>query len=397
MKTIALFCDGTWNSPDMTRATHVHRLFEACGSVDTPEQVVEYFHGVGVPDPDETWGGYLSRTAKRLGGGAFGWGLNQNIKEAYATLCARYAPGDKVMIFGFSRGAYTARSLAGLIRKGGILAEPTPENVEAVFRLYRRRGGENKPDCEEIWQERRRFSPLVATSEDDLAARRREDPRDRSEIVNIAYMGIWDTVGALGIPGVLGKAATVWNQRYRFHDTDLSSLVRSARHAVAIDERRRFYEPALWTNLDRYKDGPGLNNGRTGPDRPYQQAWFVGTHSILGGSAENSAALSAAPLQWIWEGAEREGLRVRRDVRIPDVDPDPLFDTEDIDKVFIGYRATPGLLAWRTGLEREALHPSVLKRIREFRGGRYRPGSLAKWLPELSNGGNDAVSPPAHP
>ncbi|MDW4497025.1 DUF2235 domain-containing protein [Sulfitobacter sp. D35] len=379
MKTIAILCDGTWNSPDMERDTHVYRLFEACHVEDSPDQVVRYFPGVGVAAGSGRMRTFIGRQAQKFGGGAFGWGLNRNIKEAYRALCEDYEPGDRVMIFGFSRGAYTARSLGGLIRKGGILENPTEDRIDEVFKLYRARGPENKPDAPEIWKARRRFSPKVATSQKDLEMR-----GDDSVLIDIAYMGIWDTVGALGIPtSVLGAAASFWNSRYKFHDTDLSSLVGSARHAVALDERRRFYEPSLWNNLDRKGDDPGLNKGDTSPDRPYQQAWFVGTHSIVGGSAQ-AFALSAIPLQWVWEGAERQGLKLAPGARIPDVDPDPLLEADEIDNSGWFYKVAPQLMAWRKGpTGRDAVHPTARQRIREYRDEGYRPGSLAELIEDI--------------
>lgn len=106
------------------------------------------------------------------------------------------------------------------------------------------------------------MSPDVATSTDDLKLR-----DGKGHIVNIAYLGVWDTVGALGIPEqLLGPIAKLWNWRYRFHDAELSSLVRTARHAVALDERRVFYQPAFWDNMD---DPKGNNKGDMSPNSPW--------------------------------------------------------------------------------------------------------------------------------
>lgn len=185
----------------------------------------------------------------KIGGGAFGWGLNGNIKQAYAALCEQYEAGDEIFIFGFSRGAYTARSLAGMICKCGIISDPTPKKIDEAFRLYRKPSVANHPDALHIMKKRRKLSPRFATSENDINWRSvtpwANDPAQMHKI-EIAYLGVWDTVGSLGIPApLLGPVANIWNSRYRFHDTLLTSMVKAARHAVALDERRVFYRPAL--------------------------------------------------------------------------------------------------------------------------------------------------------
>ncbi|MEO0678703.1 MAG: DUF2235 domain-containing protein, partial [Pseudomonadota bacterium] len=281
-KIIAIFCDGTWNNESIDIPTHVHNCAGACAQTDT--QVAQYFSGVGARERP-TW---TATQFWKVGGGVFGWGLNQRIMEAYSFVVENYDPGDRLMVFGFSRGAYTARSLVGMIRKCGIMerSKLAPYALKAAFRLYRKPGEENHPDAPHIMAERHRISPRFATSQEDL------DARDGGEVqlVSISYLGVWDTVGALGIPvSIFGALAHVVNWRHRFHDTELSSLVKAARHAVAVDEKRKLFEPALWSNLGphRKKDGTeslGLNQSTTGEDRPYQQLWFIGNHSIVGGS-----------------------------------------------------------------------------------------------------------------
>ena len=204
----------------------------------------------------------------------------------------------KYRSFGFSRGAYTARSVVGMIRKCGLIEDTSPAAVNRAFALYRKRGARNAPDAPHIREARRRMSPGFATSQEDLDWR-----GDGSELVRVGFVGVWDTVGARGIPlSLFGPVASLWNRQYRFHDMQLSRLVERARHAVALDEQRLFYRPALWDNLERQGSRLGLNGGVRGAARPYQQLWFIGTHGILGGSAGNRG-LSGLPLQWVVEGA----------------------------------------------------------------------------------------------
>jgi len=380
MARIAIFCDGTWNSPTIEQPTHVVRLFERTPA--TNAQHTSYFQGVGTGGDDV---GYLKKTLMKFGGGAFGWGLNENIKSAYANLCEQYEAGDEIFIFGFSRGAYTARSLAGMVRKCGIVADPTPKNLDAAFRLYRQPGVANHPDALHVLKTRRKLSPRFGTSQADMDWRAvtpwANDPSDMHR-VDIAYLGIWDTVGALGIPApLLGPVANIWNNKYRFHDTLLSSMVKSARHAVALDERRVFYRPALWDNLEASRDDEGLNRGDRSEDRPYQQVWFTGNHSIVGGSAPKARALTGQSLQWIAEGAQQAGLEIDMEDLL-DRAPDPLANSHTLDQPPWLYTVAGNWLKWRKGPGHPIdLHPSATARIDGRRD--YRPKSLKNLMPTL--------------
>ena len=391
MAWIAIFCDGTWNSPTMKQPTHVARLFEKTRR--TNAQHTHYFEGVG------TGGGEVNLFAKALmkvGGGAFGWGLNENIKQAYAALCDQYEVGDEIFIFGFSRGAYTARSLAGMIRKCGIVANSTPDALDEAFRLYRKPGIENHPDALHVLQARRKLSPRFATSDQDMNWRAvtpwRDDPAQMHK-VEIAYMGIWDTVGSLGVPApLLGPVATVWNSKYRFHDTLLTSMVKSTRHAVALDERRVFYRPALWDNLEASRGHAGLNKSDRSKTRAYQQVWFTGTHAIVGGSAPKARALTGQSMLWIAEGAQKAGLDINMDYLL-DRAPDPMADSHTLSQPPWLYTVAGNLLKWRQGPGHPIdLHPSADQRVNGRRD--YRPRSLKNLLPDLFG---DAPAPrPPH-
>ncbi|WP_299029493.1 DUF2235 domain-containing protein [uncultured Sulfitobacter sp.] len=380
MARIAIFCDGTWNSPTIKQPTHVVRLFEKTKS--TNAQHTRYFEGVGT---GVNTAGFFGKSLMKIGGGAFGWGLNDNIKHAYAALCEQYEAGDEIFIFGFSRGAYTARSLAGMIRKCGIIADPTPEALNTAFRLYRKPGPENHPDALHILQARRRLSPRFATSRADMDWRTvtpwQNDPAQMHRI-DIAYLGIWDTVGSLGIPApLLGPVANLWNSKYRFHDTMLSSMVRAARHAVALDERRVFYRPALWDNLEASRDDEGLNKGDRTEARPYQQVWFTGTHAIVGGSAPKARALTGQSLQWIAEGAQAAGLEIDMDGLL-DRAPDPMANSHTLNQPPWLYTVAGNLLKWRKGPGHPIdLHPSADQRVKGRRD--YRPRSLRNLMPDL--------------
>ncbi len=392
MARIAIFCDGTWNSPTMTQPTHVVRLFNKTRK--TNAQHTNYFEGVGTGTNEA---GFFGKTLMKIGGGAFGWGLNENIKQAYAALCEQYEAGDEIFIFGFSRGAYTARSLAGMIRKCGIVENPTPDVLSDAFKLYRKPGAANHPDALHILKARRKLSPRFATSNADMEWRAvtpwRAQPTQMHKI-DIAYLGIWDTVGSLGIPApLLGPVAHLWNSKYRFHDTKLSSMVKSARHAVALDERRVFYRPALWENLEASRDHEGLNGGDRSDDRPYQQVWFTGTHSIVGGSAPKARALAGQSLKWIAEGATEAGLEIDMDSLL-DRALNPLADSHSLSQPPWLYTVAGNLLKWRKGPGHAVdLHPSAEKRLKGRRD--YRPRSLKNLKPELFGDAPIGIPPQA--
>ena len=295
MKRIAVFCDGTWNRSDAAHPTNVVHLARALHRTapDGTPQIAVYVPGVGAG----AGASKLQRWLDRVLGGALGWGLTRNIAEAYRHLALNHAPGDEIYIFGFSRGAYTARSLAGLIRASGLGAPANVGRIPEAIDRYRNPDPRTKPDHPDSFAFRLGFAPDTATSAAEadwrVARGHPEPPR-----VVLRYLGVWDTVGALGIP--FGVTPARLTGAYNFHDTTLSHCVRAARHAVAIDERRRFYAPALWDNV------AALNAATEGT--PYRQEWFPGDHSSVGGGAKVQG-LAVQALDWMREGAEAAGLR----------------------------------------------------------------------------------------
>lgn len=366
MKRIVVLCDGTWNSPDIKDPTHLPEL--AVSLAVTDDQVVKYFSGVGVNDDQrfETW---LGRSVNRIFGGATGWGLGAKVKAAYRAIAETYEEGDEIYLFGFSRGAFTARSLAGMVRKCGIIDDLSPKGIKRAFRLYRKTGEHNAPDRPHIQEARAQMSPRFATSLKDQQKRPAPVP-----LVKIAYVGVWDTVGARGIPvAVFGAVADLWNRQYRFHDMALSSSVVGARHAVAADEKRRFFEPTLWDNT------AALNAAAdsTGASMPYQQRWFVGDHAVVGGSA-GTDPLSVFARNWILEGAPALTWRDGKDPT--DDGADHLFDTPRLSDPGGVYGIVSSLLDWRRDpRELTDLHDSAQRRLADQPA--YRPESLMRFFP----------------
>lgn len=260
-------------------------------------QVPIYVHGVGSGEGVTTF----SRTFDRILGGAFGWGLYRNVVDAYRHLVFAYEPGDEIYIFGFSRGAFTARSLTGFIRATGIIPRSKLYLLPEAVERYQKKGETHThPNSDASHKFRLRISSDICTSPVEQSWR-----RDNNEVVGdllrIRFLGVWDSVGALGVPRHIPVLRGFGRRRYEFHDADLSSIVSSARHAVALDERRRAYQPTRWENLEE------LNRDAASDEAPYRELFFVGDHSSIGGGGV-ATDLSSIALDWIVEGAAAVGL-----------------------------------------------------------------------------------------
>lgn len=293
MKRIVICCDGTWNRPDQVHdgkvcASNVTKIARCIPPVDPcgVQQLVFYDKGVGTGRLD------------RLLGGAFGWGIKRKILDAYRFLIINYQPGDELFFFGFSRGAYTVRSTFGLIRNSGLLKSEFAHKLMDAYVLYRRRDSASHPDAVESELFRRSYS---------------NEPRAK-------FIGVWDTVGALGLP--VGGLLRFLNKRWSFHDMRLSSWVDNAFQALAIDERRKPFQPSIW---DQSTKASG---------QVLEQVWFAGVHSNVGGSYPRTG-LSDITLLWMIAKAEACGLAVDRNcmVTVNRLKPDPfgtLYNSQTI-------------------------------------------------------------------
>lgn len=275
MKNIVICCDGTWNTPDKRDGgvpvpTNVVRLYNAVAEVDQggTKQSRYYHPGVGT---DGSW------WDKAVGGGT-GRGLDRNILSAYRELCDQYQAGDRIFLFGFSRGAYTVRSLGGLVSCCGLLdtsglsEAQTWERIEHVFQKGYRRKSENRT----VWQ--------------GLGWKFRNEP---GEVIPVRFLGVWDTVGALGIPDDMAFLNLIDSLHdHTFHDTALSPAIQTARHAVALDEMRASFQPTLWT---------------AAPGQDARQVWFPGVHADVGGGYRETG-LSDGALDWMVKEATACGL-----------------------------------------------------------------------------------------
>ena len=283
VKRLALFLDGTWNKPDDNTNVWRTKLMLADRDDAGTTQLSYYDSGVG------------TRWYNRRLGGLFGVGLEKNIREAYLWLMEHYAQGDEVFVFGFSRGAYTARSLVGMIARCGLLSPGAPMSVPQVFERYRR-GREETPLYELEFRHRNRPDESLTLEEQWLL--------QYSKRVKIKFIGVWDTVGALGIP--IGALKFLTRKRYYFHNTRLSVIIENAYHALAVDEHREPYAAALWTRYEPKEPGAGSPSQET----VVEQRWFIGAHSNIGGGYRNDL-LAQVPLAWMQGKAREHGLAFR--------------------------------------------------------------------------------------
>jgi len=293
-----VFCfDGSWNKLD-TKAhpTNVVLLAESVPPVDHKgvQQIVYYDEGVGTAS-DETFRG-----------GAFGKGLIQNIREAYRFLIFNYLPGDDIFVFGFSRGAFTARSFIGFVRAAGILKVNDASQISEAWQLYQKCARREAGD-EELFDFRGKYCPDLCVSEAEREIRRERfgDAAAEVPLLKIRYCGVWDTVGTLGWKAVTAVFDRRKDKTYEDHDVDLSASVLAARHALALDERRVHFMPTLWSNLVELNATVPESRRKRGD--VYQQKWFAGDHGSVGGGGPERG-LSNAALHWVLRGAVDEGL-----------------------------------------------------------------------------------------
>ncbi len=259
-KRLIVCCDGTWDSLSRPVPTNVVKIAQIIKPTaqDGTSQITYYQRGLGT--------GYDE--FNQITGKAFGCGIDDNIQDAYCFLCLNYEKGDEIYLFGFSRGAYTVRSLAGLIYCSGLLKPPYIHHIPEAYNLYRQRD--------------------IPPSHPDAIAFRKQ----YGENVPIKLLACWDTVGELGIPNQIPVLSNLINAQYKFHDVQVNRLIENAFHAVAIDERREVYNvtPMRISNQAPTK---------------LRQVWFPGVHTCVGGGGDQTSGLSDGALQWMLDEIQK--------------------------------------------------------------------------------------------
>jgi uncharacterized protein (DUF2235 family) len=360
VKNIIICSDGTGNTANKDRGTNVFKMFEAVdlnGHRTDPTltpQVALYDDGVGTE----------SFLPLKLLGGAFGWGLKRNVLSLYTGLVRIYDPGDRIYLFGFSRGAFTVRTLAGLIAQAGVLQwEPlktTDAMTEAVAELYNtyRKGYRTW-----LWRVLHGKSE-EAVKEAAKIAMENFTQRHPSHGVDIHFVGVWDTVDSVGGPFHISNLINSMIHRFKFPDYKLSPKIRCGVQALSIDDARAEFVPRLWEANDKV-----------------DQVWFAGVHSNVGGGYPKQG-MSLVTMDWMTQKAAESGLRILDD------DRKRYWEHGSVDDKMYDSRAGLGVFYrwWPRDMQRLCIkqkaacpprvHLSVLERIAHGTDG-YAPGTLA--------------------
>lgn len=299
-KRLVVFCDGTWNHEGEKKLngqqgrkleycpTNVVKLFQATAPLALQDfnqkptnmpQVLHYVEGVGV------------RWLEKLTGGGLGYGISEQIMSGYRFLASNWQPGDEIFLFGFSRGAFTARSLAGMITNVGILQRKFLYKIEDAYKVYKNRKPYYHP---RTGSKAKEFRDNYCYPE----SCRNDEHEDTPYPKLIQFIGLWDTVRALGAPfGSPIGALIYYAFKSGFHDSTLSPIIASGCHAVSIDEKRWPFRPTLW---DLHKEHD---------EALFQQEWFPGVHSNVGGGYLQRG-LSDLSLWWVARKAQQHGLAI---------------------------------------------------------------------------------------
>ncbi len=338
MKRIILCADGTWNEPERRdkttcrpQPTNVLKVARAVlpRSSAGVEQVLYYHEGVGT-----------SGWVDQFSGGAFGNGMSKNVRSLYRFLVYNFEPDDELYLFGFSRGAFTVRTLAGFMQKVGLLQKGDEYYTGEMYELYQSSTASNSPRWQHAFRNIRLARPCPP----------------------IKFIGVWDTVGALGAPGALGYIFS--RNKYKYHDIGLNPSIHHAYHALAIDERRKLFAPSLWTKP------PGWNG-------TLEQVWFAGVHSNVGGSYSPDGLANEA-LHWLVEKAEMLGLEFDKSFLAHYL---PCFNSVLKDSMTTMYRVIGPHIRpiGQQIVDGEAIHQSALDRM-NLPACQYDPQNLQDYI-----------------
>ena len=337
MANIVVCADGTWNRPEEDLAA------------DHPSNVLKLARGVS-PSHGETrqhvfydWG--LGSYHHQTTAGIAGRGIHKNIVDGYRYIVHNYAPDDRIFLFGYSRGAYTVRALCGLINNCGIIRRTDARLITEAWKIYKSPEPGHHPN-----------------GADAQAFRDQHSHQSRT----VHFVGVWDTVGALGIPfSLMG----LFDGDDEFYDNRMGANIKRARHALAIDEQRQDFEPTLW----QPRDGVDL-----------KQIWFAGCHGDIGGGHApdpDGACISDVAFKWMLDEAANAGLGTEDHAR------DAISDGA-LAQI---HRSRTGLFRVRPAFERPLdpdgfdtrIHPSVRERFTLDAG--YRPENLKRLLAKLED------------
>jgi len=316
-KNIVVFCDGTNQKGGVGNNTNVYKLFNMIED-RTPNQIAYYDPGIGTD-------------IKKITGSLFGRGFSENILECYRFIFENFEAGDKIYLFGFSRGAATVRSLSNFIHLFGVLPKSRVDLIEEAFSIYKKRNREKK--ALQFIQ------------------------KHHTMWCSIEFVGVWDTVAALGFPvkGLSVLFDTIFS--HKFHSYTLSESIKFARHALSIDDERKTFHPTLWNPIPNNSDKDKL-----------KQVWFIGVHTDVGGGYKEDE-LSDISLKWMIKEAISKGLIIfNKSKKYKDLmESTPNADgmIHDEQKGFVGSLFKRKQRTWNKETHGEpVIHESVLNRTK---------------------------------
>jgi uncharacterized protein (DUF2235 family) len=328
-KNIVVFSDGTGQEGGKGNNTNVYKLFNMVED-RTADQVTFYDRGLGTG-----W--------RKITGNISGMGISQNIYECYQFIFENYLAGDNIFLFGFSRGATTVRSLSAFIHLFGILPKSRRELIKQAYHIYKIENSKERKN-----------------QADDFIL------RHHNQWTKIKFLGVWDTVSALGLPVKSLSTLVDWFPffRHKFHNLTLSESVENARQALAIDDERLTFHPKIWDR--EIKDYQTM-----------KQVWFCGMHTDVGGGYKEQE-LSDIPLIWMIEEAKKIGLKIypKNKVRI---NPDADGLMHDSRKGFPGFLFRKKVRSWNSETHgKPVIHQSVL--LRKLNGNNTATPPYKPWI-----------------
>ena len=371
METNIILCsDGTGNTTIKDRGTNVFKLFEAINTHHSTPQIAIYDDGVG------------SGTSKvsQILGGAFGYGLSRNVRELYTSLVRNYNSGDKIYLFGFSRGAFTVRSLAGMISYMGVLDRnhcktdaELNDYVKHAYREYRR--------SQRAWLERALglffVTPAIIFQRNIKKKKHLLKQPEFKKLFStklptpehklIRFIGVWDTVSAVGFPVPLASwFVNTFIYRFSFSDNDLNQDVEHASQALSIDDQRKTFKPEVW-------------NEKSDDDKNrIDQVWFAGVHANVGGGYPKQG-MSLVSLIWMMHKAQDAGIKfITHDLDLYTARQnvyDKLYDSRHGINVYYRFKPRNIFKICKQHDLTPRIHSSAINRIYRGTAG-YAPGNI---------------------
>ena len=284
-KNIVVCCDGTGNQVDEGNLSNVLKLFQIMRK--SADQRVYYNPGIGTIGTDDRWTKF-KQDVKGVFGLATGYGLDDDIIAAYSYIAEHYQDGDAIFLFGFSRGAYTIRALAGFMHMVGLLPPDQANIVDYALTAYKRSSEQNNLHI--AWD----FGRITG-----------------ARPVTIKFVGVWDTVASIIVPRWDRLIPSLQTLPYTFRNPSVQIF----RHAMAIDERRRMFRLNRWKQPQDYVADP-FDSQAPEVQQDIKQVWFAGVHADVGGGyPETESGLSKFPLAWMIEEAAQHGLQINPGLR----------------------------------------------------------------------------------